>query len=143
MSKRILIFSLVISIIVNVIFLFSQSGLYVKKEVKWGFRGVDAHGFLEAVNYKAPKDWNTLFYIHFYDNSAVGDQSKFYAREVIISGSSVVNLDLEEYKIIEKTENKVIAKNDTYTFEITKDDVFITDLNEKKSKLSDNFISLK
>lgn len=143
MQKKIFIFALVISTIVNVFFLFSNSGLYVKKEVKWGFNGIDAHGFLEALNYEAPKEWNTIFYIHFYDNSAAGDQARFYAREIMINESSVVNLDLEEYKVIEKKENKLVAKNDEYTFEITKDDVFITDLNGKKSKLSDKFIEFK
>ncbi len=144
MNKKILIFALIISAVANVFFLFFQpTNLYVAKDVKWNFNEIDAHGFLEAINYEAPKDWNTVFYIHFFDNSSFGESSKFYAREVVITGSSIVNLDLKEYEVVEKTENHVVAKDDTYTFEITKEDIFITDKDGQKSKLSDRSIKLK
>ena len=143
MNKKILIFALVISVVANLFFLFSQPSLYIAKDIKWNFNSIEARGYLEAVNYEAPKDWNTIFFIHFTDNSSFGEPSKFYAREIVISGSSMVNLDLKEYEVVEKTENRLVAKDDVYTFEITKNDVSIIDKDGQKSKLSDHSIKLK
>lgn len=143
MSNKILIFTLAISVVANLFFLFSQPSLYIAKDIKWNFDSIEAQGFLEAVNYEAPKDWNTIFYIHFDDNSSFGEPSKFYAREIVISGSSMVNLDLKEYEVVEKTEKRLVATDDIYTFEITNNDVFITDKEGHKSKLSNHSIKLK
>ncbi len=137
---------LIISILANIFFLFFGSTLFVAKWIQWRSSGdVNISGYLDAINYDAPKDWHTIYYIQYIDNSLVPKEDQFFAREVVVStGDSnvIISNSLDEYDIIEKTDERIMAKDHVFTFEITHDDVFITDKHGKKSQLVSNSIKL-
>lgn len=91
--------------------------------------------FFEPINYEAPENWDVMFLINFSDT---GNSQKFVAREVIWT-NSIVFKDLREYEVISYSLDKIIARNEIYTFELTKDKVVVEDKYGQKLELKNKF----
>jgi len=130
--------TLVLSVILNAYLLFLPKKLIVTKEIAWSTDSMSARGYLEPVNYEEPKDWNTIFFI---DALNIGEREKarFFAKEIVVAGGVLINLNLKEYPIVEANEGKIVAQDNTYRFEITKDEVSITDKDGEVARLSDMY----
>jgi hypothetical protein len=136
MKKHKIIFALIIlSILLNVYFIFFPKKLYVAKNIEWLSDSISVKGFLEPVNYEAPKDWNTIYLIDVLNTSNTGS-TIFIAREVVVTNGVLISLGAEEYSVVEINDNRIVAEDDVYRFELTKDEVLITDKHGKVSRLS-------
>jgi len=137
-NKKIIVAILILSVILNAYFIFFPKKLTVVKDITWSLDSVSARGYLEPVNYKGPNDWNTIFFVDVL-NTTQGKGAKFFAKEVVVTNGVLVSLGLKEYSIVEIDNTRIVAQDDIYRFEVTKNEVLITDKDGETSRLSNMY----
>ena len=136
-KKQLVVSILFASLLVNGYFILLPKKLNIVRDISWSNNHISARGYLEPLNYKGPKDWNTIFFIDVFDTYPVEKRTpKFYAQEVVITNNTVVSLDLKEFQILKIDSDEVIAKDDVYTFVVKKNEVLITDRDGQVARLS-------
>ena len=137
-NKKIIIAILILSVVLNAYFVFFPKKLTVVKDITWSLDSVSARGYLEPVNYDRPNNWNTIFFVDVL-NTTQGKNAKFFAKEIVVTNGVLINLGLKEYSIVEIDNARIVAQDDVYKFEITRNEVIITDKDGQTSRLSNRY----